>query len=475
MGEDGAGSEAWPSAVRARRRARARSPRALIDAVFPADEAASANDGHAHDAEASSPDDAPPDSPKTARRGEHRHAEAPVRAGAARPQTPRPDDLQATCQAALHALCEELDLDLGLIVHRDTAARDSRPLASFARSGVPQTPAPGELAFLWRLARASDLGDPTHPELAAPLARRTGFSAARAIGAGGAAAHGVRGGLLVLVGGELDRVGRVRPRTLARLDALEPRLRVPLEQARTVSRIAELDDAVKRLDRLAMLGSLVAEVIHEVRNPMVSIKTFLELLPERLDDPEFHRDFRDLVLQEVFRLERLLDHVLAHARPGPSLPRPQDADIAEALRGLEQLLGHRAREAGVSLTAVALEEGLGAAALSPDALRQVLLNLCVNAIEACREGGSVRVTARRRTQAHAAASLEIWVEDDGPGICEADRELVFEPFHTHRSDSPGGLGLAISRRLAEEAGGRLFVAQATDGGARFVLRLPAAR
>ena len=133
---------------------------------------------------------------------------------------------------------------------------------------------------------------------------------------------------------------------------------------------------------------------------------------------------------------------------------------------------HRAREAGVTLEAAPPEPGFGGAALSPDALRQVLLNLCVNAIEACDEGGTVRVSARRRTS--GGGHVEIWVEDDGPGIIEADRELVFEPFHSHRSDTPGGLGLAISRQLAEEAGGRLFVAQATEGGARFVLRLPTA-
>jgi signal transduction histidine kinase len=392
----------------------------------------------------------------------------------ARATDSKPDDLQAACQRAIHGLCEELGLDVGLVVQRGNETTRVRPLASFARAGVPETPEAGELALLWRMTRASDLGDPTHPELASGLARRTGFTAARAVSAPGAIRALAPGGLLLLVGGEHDPVGRVRPLTLARLDAVATRLQAPLEQARTFSRIAELDDAVKRLDRLALLGSLMAEVIHEVRNPMVSIKTFLELLPDRLDDPEFHDEFRTLVLQEVFRLERLLDHVLAHARPGPTHQRPEDAQIAEALAGLEQLLSHRAREAGVHLTAVALEEDLGAAALSPDALRQVLLNLCVNAIEACSEGGAVRVTARRRSQGGSATSLEIWVEDDGPGISEADRELVFEPFHTQRSDAPGGLGLAISRRLAEEAGGRLFVAQAADGGARFVLRLPAA-
>ncbi len=472
MGDEDLGPGTHPARVPARRRTRDRSPRALIDAVFPA------------------PDDLaePPDD----RGGEPRHAAHESKLAGTRPRTrqdvleprtaARPrrepeDDLQVVCQQALHAACESLGLDVGLILKRDDTELEARPLASFARTGVPKPPERGELALLWRQRGAIDLGEPTLPEVARLFSQRTGFTAVRALtrsGGTGTAESAAAPGLLLLVGGERDLLGRVRPRSLARLDALAESLAAPLERDRTVTRMSELDDAVKRLDRLALLGSLVAEVIHEVRNPLVSIKTFLELLPERLDDADFHDSFRGLVLDEVFRLERLLDEVLAHARPGPAGERPDDADVSHALAALEQLLAHRAREAGVTLTAIPVDPMFGAAALSPDALRQVLLNLCVNAIEACAEGGAVRITARRRSQNGGPAHVEIWVEDDGPGIAEVDRELVFEPFHSSRPDAPGGLGLAISRRLAEEAGGRLFVAQGADGGARFVLRLPIA-
>ncbi len=464
MGENEVGPGRWPARGSSHRRPRDQSPRALIDAVFPA----AGDDAHAPTEPGSW--QRPEAEAKSARPGaaETRRVEPPPRRPAPEPPATETDDFQAICQQALHAACESLALDVGLVLQRDAAGEAVQPLASFARAGVPRTPERGELALLWRQQRAIDLGEPTLPELARLFAQRTGFSAVRALSRTPSSP-----GLLLLVGGADDRLGRVRPRTLARLDALASQLEVPLERDRTVARIGELDDAVKRLDRLALLGSLVAEVIHEVRNPLVSIKTFLELLPQRLDDPEFHDSFRGLVLDEVFRLERLLDEVLAHARPGHHAPRPEDADIADALQGLEQLLAHRAREAGVTLIAEPVDTAFGIAALSPDALRQVLLNLCVNAIEACGENGTVRVSARRRANGGGEDHVEIWVEDDGPGIDALDRELVFEPFHSSRSDAPGGLGLAISRRLAEEAGGRLFVAQATEGGARFVLRLPA--
>jgi len=442
------------------------SPRALIDAVFPGPDASAAS---------------PPTS--TATHGPTKRAAPPHATGPVGGRTDDPargahatdpsgsDDLQVVCQQALHSACERLSLDVGLVLVRDGEGLDVRPIASFARTGVPRTPERGELALLWRQARAVDLGEPILPEVARLFSQRSGFTAVRAMTQGSGPTSA---GLLLLVGGAEDPIGRVRPRTKARLDALAESFQAPLERDRTVTRMSELDDAVKRLDRLALLGSLVAEVIHEVRNPLVSIKTFLELLPDCLDDPEFHDAFRGLVLDEVFRLERLLDEVLAHARPGPVGERPEDADVGTALAALEQLLAHRAREAGVSLTAIPAEPSFGAAALSPDALRQILLNLCVNAIEACREGGDVRVSVRRRSRNKGVDHVEIWVEDDGPGIAEVDRELVFEPFHSDRSETPGGLGLAISRRLAEDAGGRLFVAQGTDGGARFVLRLPSA-
>ncbi len=487
MGENEVGPGRWPARGTSRRRPRDQSPRALIDAVFPAtgddpdappgaEPTGADAEATRGDAEATRTDAEATGWQRTsgqAKSGEgispDRPPVGPAPRPPARPERAPTDDLQVICQQALHSACEALGLDLGLVLRRDATGPDAQPLASFARSGVPRPPERGELALLWRQQRAIDLGEPTLPELARLFSQRTGFTAVRALSRSSASP-----GLLLLVGGGEDRVGRVRPRTLARLDALAAQLDAPLERERTVARIGALDEAVERLDRLALLGSLVAEVIHEVRNPLVSIKTFLELLPQRLDDPEFHDSFRGLVLDEVFRLERLLDEVLAHARPGQEAPRPEDADVARALEGLEQLLAHRAREAGVTLETTPVEADFGAAALSPDALRQVLLNLCVNAIEACSEGGRVRVSARRRANGGGEDHVEIWVEDDGPGIAEIDRELVFEPFHSSRSDAPGGLGLAISRRLAEESGGRLFVAQGAEGGARFVLRLPAA-
>ncbi|MEE8476235.1 MAG: ATP-binding protein, partial [Myxococcota bacterium] len=107
------------------------------------------------------------------------------------------------------------------------------------------------------------------------------------------------------------------------------------------------------------------------------------------------------------------------------------------------------------------------AAVSEDRLRQVVLNLALNAIDATPTGGAVLLRGRA-----AGSSLELIVADQGPGISPDLRSRVFEPFFTSRSDRPGGLGLAISRRIAEEAGGSIQIADGATGGAEFRVLLP---
>lgn len=110
---------------------------------------------------------------------------------------------------------------------------------------------------------------------------------------------------------------------------------------------------------------------------------------------------------------------------------------------------------------------LPATTLAGDALRQVLLNLAINALEATPRGGDVRLSAR--ALGHA---LEVSVADRGPGVPPELRARVFEPFFSTKPERPGGLGLGISRRVVEEAGGTLSVVDRPGGGAVFRARLP---
>jgi len=321
----------------------------------------------------------------------------------------------------------------------------------------------------WRavaaLREATDLGAPQAPLLALRVARRHGLHAAAPVGEAGSPQA------LLLLGSDAEPPGAVRPRSLGRLAAVARRLRSPLAAAAAAERLQGLDAEVRRLDRLAALGGLVAEIVHEIRNPLVSVKTFLQLLPERADDPEFRESFHQVASDELRRIERLLEVVLRHGRPsdGKSPGRSQaSADPGEALESVRRLVSFRAADREVDLQ-VSAQGALPRVGLGEDALRQVLLNLSLNAIDATPPGGAVRLALRPQE-----GLLVVCVEDDGPGIPERLRGRLFEPFFTTKGDRPGGLGLAISRRIVEEAGGRLSVTASTSGGARFEVALPRA-
>jgi signal transduction histidine kinase len=257
----------------------------------------------------------------------------------------------------------------------------------------------------------------------------------------------------------------VRPRILGLLDATARRVAGPLAASRAVSRLRRLDDEVRRLDRLASLGTLAAEIAHEVRNPLVSVKTFLQLLPERGDDPEFTTRFLKLASEELQRMERLLELVIDYPRGREQQER---SSASSALGMVEELLGQLTQGRSIALEVKRAAE-LPDVAVTEDGLRQALLNLALNAIEATPDGGTVRLSGAR-----VRGGVELRVADQGPGIPEEDCDRVFELFHSTRPDGHGGIGLAVTRRIVEEAGGTIQIGNGSDGGAEFRVWLPAA-
>jgi len=321
---------------------------------------------------------------------------------------------------------------------------------------------PNEAAWvaLDSLAGPTDLGATRSDGLEA-LAVEHGFSAVAPLRAGTGTLLAV-----LLVGSSKDRPGAVRPRLLAALGAAAARSLGAAAAAQAAQRLARLDTEVQALDRLAAVGGLLAEIVHEIRNPLVSIKTFLHLLGE--EETGSGGEFRELAIDELRRIERLLEVVMQHART----PSPQSADaigeIEPALRSVVQLATLRAAARSVTVELV-LDEDVPPACMSPDALRQVFLNLVLNAIEVSETGASVRLLA-----APCESGVSIAVDDEGPGVPEALRARLFEPFFSTKSRA-GGLGLAITRRLVEEVGGTIEIQDRTPRGSRFRVTLPLAR
>ena len=371
-------------------------------------------------------------------------------------------DLQSLLAGAVQQLRESAATERALAWTLDPEGRPIVVAAAYSGK-PPQSPDSEELACLAGLDRATALsGAAADPELGR-IGERHSCAAAVAVAprGGGAPAVLLLGG--VGPGGERD--APPRPRALAALDAAAARLAAPFSAALAVGRLYQLDSEMRRLDRLASLGTLAAEIVHEVRNPLVSVKTFMQLLPERRDDPELLTRFLDLVNDELRRMERLLDLVLDHARP-PGESTSGGAALAVVVESVADLLAHRAATAGISLrTRVAPD--LPEAALSEDALRQVVLNLALNAIAATRKGGSVELVGKA-----VRGSIRLVVCDDGPGVPPELRDSLFDPFVTTRSDRAGGLGLSITRRIVEESGGRIAVGDSASGGAEFRVDLP---
>jgi signal transduction histidine kinase len=256
-----------------------------------------------------------------------------------------------------------------------------------------------------------------------------------------------------------------RPRILGQLKREAHRLQAPIATALAVARIERADRDVHQLNRLASLGALSTEIAHEIRNPLVSMKTFLQLLPERWGDPEFSNSFLALVSDELHRMERLLDVIIEHARPDGETADHRPADVSAAIDANLVLLNHRARKREVRLESK-IPGDLPAVTLGEDHLRQVLLNLLLNAIDATFPGGRVVLSAKR-----VGDSVDIIVADEGPGVPTELRSAIFDPFFSTRSDTTGGLGLSITRRIVQDAGGEIRVSDRDAGGAEFAVRL----
>ncbi|HEX3697945.1 MAG TPA: ATP-binding protein [Polyangia bacterium] len=229
---------------------------------------------------------------------------------------------------------------------------------------------------------------------------------------------------------------------------------------------------VLRAERLAAVGTLAAGLAHEVRNPLNSASLQLTVLERRLDRGEGVDSIKPIariIKSEIDRLDRLVRDFLAFARPSPLDPRP--VDVPALLKATVELIRPELDAARVTATVelmVPASSSLPPAAGDPERLRQVLLNLTRNALEAMQESGS-RLTLRARLAAGTSHAIEIDVEDDGPGF--AENLPIFDAFFTTK-DQGTGLGLSLVHRIVTDHGGNIRV-ESRPGRTCFSITLPA--
>jgi nitrogen-specific signal transduction histidine kinase len=234
----------------------------------------------------------------------------------------------------------------------------------------------------------------------------------------------------------------------------------------------QIQERQERVDRAAFWAELAASMSHEIRNPLVAIKTFAQLLPERYSDAEFRTEFSTLVSQEVDRLNRIIDQITEFAHPPPLVPRA--VDVAALVRRAADRAPVKGAGAPVRLE-TRLEENLPAVRGDEAALTDTLAHLLQNAVEALagRPNGTIWVSARLVGGGTGSGFVEITVRDNGPGIAAALRAKVFSPFCTTKARGLG-LGLPIVKRTVVDHNGTVSL-ETGDEGTTVVLTLPAAR
>ena len=221
-------------------------------------------------------------------------------------------------------------------------------------------------------------------------------------------------------------------------------------------------DQLKRADRLSAIGQLAASLAHEIRNPLAGIEGAVDIV-ERTTSEERRREFLAIIKKETSRLKNLLTNLLDFARPRS--PQMRAVRIEAAVMSVAQLTEHNAQQHGVELK-TDVPATLPLVECDVEQIKQVLMNITLNAIEANSAGG--RVVLRMREQGD---NIVIAVTDDGCGIGDSDLEKIFDPFYTTKEGGTG-LGLPISHQILAQHGGQITVEQNPGKGMTFSLVLP---
>jgi signal transduction histidine kinase len=237
--------------------------------------------------------------------------------------------------------------------------------------------------------------------------------------------------------------------TYAALEFLCEQLPAAFDLCRLIEEKLQLERELAQRERLALVGHMAASISHNLKNPMGSIKTILQVQLENPDLPASLRSETQMVLDEINRLSANLNQLLQFSRPSArSEKTTARCNLANVAATIIEMLRHEAQPAGISLEFTG-GNGVCEVEGSEEAANDILSNVLLNAIEAVGNGGSVRLELH-----HDSQICTVIVEDDGPGIPTALQDKVVQPFFTTKARGTG-LGLAIVARRLEELGGSL--------------------
>ena len=249
-----------------------------------------------------------------------------------------------------------------------------------------------------------------------------------------------------------------------------------------ITALKQLEFQIRRSDRLASLGTLSAGMAHEIKNPLVSIKTFAQLLPERYQDSDFRQTFSNLIGHEIDRIDSLVNQLLRFARPAK--PQLEPRHVHQILEKSLLLVGHRLYQKDIKLTR-SWDANVDTIRADADQLEQVFLNFFLNAMDAMKNGGELHigteiqadqalVSSINQTNGERHDVLRVSIRDSGEGIKPEDLPHVFDPFFTTK-DYGTGLGLSVVHGIIQEHGGQIEVESELNKGTAFHILLPLVR
>lgn len=245
-----------------------------------------------------------------------------------------------------------------------------------------------------------------------------------------------------------------------------------------MTEMKSLEEQVRRADQLSSVGTLAAGMAHEIKNPLVTIKTFTQLLPERHADEEFRQDFSSLVAHEVSRIDGIVNQLLSFSKPSkPHLvPMKLHHTVGQTLKLIHEQLSQK--NIVLNNNFQAKQDLISGDA---DLLTQAIVNLNLNAIDAIENGGAITVGTTNciyrfangddPERASAVSCIRLQISDTGKGIEEKDLQKIFDPFFTSKSGGTG-MGLSVAHGIIQEHHGVIEVESAPGKGTTFYIYIP---
>ncbi len=267
------------------------------------------------------------------------------------------------------------------------------------------------------------------------------------------------------------------PMTMELLSAMAQGAANALDSLLMYEDLRQSQALMRRTDRLRSLEIIAGGFAHEIRNPLTSIKTFIQLAPERKDDTHFIGEFSRIVLDDVNRIERLIQEILDYARYME--PQLTDEDLNDIVMSCLYFIQVKAERHGIKIEKELAPE-LPRGMLDRQQIKQVLLNLLLNAMDAIGEKpGIIRVRTHQLQKPEGDHWMQVEIEDTGHGIASENLEHIFDPFfttkHTSTLNEGTGLGLTIAHQIIQEHRGEMHVSSEVGQGTTFRITLPTQR